>query len=90
MDVSFNRTVYEKVSLPELAVLDVTIRKLRDMVYPGEFLRKEKGKTVVKQDDPNWRHGSVSEDYVRDATELDLAIFRVLDELQVMKAKLSK
>ncbi len=82
MDINFNRTVYEKLILPDTAVVEVTRRKLLQMVYPGEYLRKEKGKVVVKQDDPHWRHGSVSEDYVRDATDLDIAVFKVLQELK--------
>ena len=36
----------------------------------------------LTQDDPHWRHGSVSEEKVRKATELDLAVFKVLEAIK--------
>lgn len=74
----------KQVDLTDEQVLQVTKAQLMRLVYPGEYLRYDgkKGKAVLKQDDPNWRHGSVSEEYIRDATELDLAVFRVLEALR--------
>ena len=72
----------KQIDLTEVQVLQVTKAQLMRLVYPGEYLRYDGNKAVLKQDDPNWRHGSVSEEYIRDATELDLAVFRVLEALR--------
>ncbi len=81
MKVRNTRMVYEDIDLNDQAVYDVTVKRLQQLLGNGEYLRTENGKVVVKQDDPGWRHGSVGEEYVRDATELDIAIFKVLNTL---------
>ena len=85
MKVSQWKEVYQEFELTDRAANDVAIEQLKQLVYPGEYLREEKvgkkTKLVLKQDDPNHRHGSISEDYVRDATELDVAVFKVLEAL---------
>lgn len=82
MEIQYTRRVSETITLTEEQVRSITRRKLLELVNPGEYLRTEKdGKIVLKQDDPHWRHGSVSEVYVRDATALDIAIFKVLENL---------
>lgn len=85
MKVNVSRVSYEEIELSDANVIDITRRKLLEMVYPGEYLRTESGKVVVKQDDPSWRHGSVHEEYCRDATEFDIAVFTVLASLNDIK-----
>lgn len=85
MKVKFYKSVLEEINLPEDAVNEVTINRLKQFLNGGEYLREEKGKTWLKQDDPDWRHGSVSEVVVREATELDIAVFKVLKALKEAK-----
>jgi hypothetical protein len=77
-------TIYkpEVVNLNNEQMKEVTICYLKTLVSPGEYLREEKGITVLKQDDPWHRHGSISEEYVRDATEQDILIFKLLGLLK--------
>jgi hypothetical protein len=82
MKVLQYRSVYEEINLTEETVNEITIKRLQMLVSPGEYLRTENGKTLLKQDDPGWRHGSVSEEVVREATELDIAVFKVLTVLR--------
>lgn len=92
MKIRNTRMVHEDIDLNDQAVYDVTVNRLRQLLGDGEYLRTENGKVVVKQDDSGWRHGSVRENYVRDATELDISIFEVLDALrterQIMVSKI--
>jgi len=82
MEINITQSTTSKINLPDHTVYEITSKKLKQMLYPGQFLRRDDaGKLIVKKDEDNWRHGSVSEDYVRDATELDIAIFKVLDAL---------
>ena len=86
MKITFARSVTEDIILPEATVTEVVERYLRQLVSPGEYLRKDAdGKTVVKQDDPDHYHGSISEHYVRDATEVDLAAFKLLEHIRSKK-----
>ena len=55
---------------------------LNELIYPAEYLRNINGEMWLTQDDPHWRHGSVSEEKVRKATELDLAVFKVLEAIK--------
>lgn len=82
MDFRFTRTETHKISLTDDEMKEIAIHTLKRMVSPEEYLRTENGKLVLKQDDPHWRHGSVSEEYVRHATDLDIAVFKVLEKLQ--------
>jgi hypothetical protein len=81
MEVTIRETNFRKISLSDNEVTEITKNKLKELVYPGEYLRFEKGKTVVKQNDPHHQHGSIDEDYVRDATDLDIAVFAMLEYL---------
>ena len=86
MKVKQWKEVYQEFELTDKAANEVAIKQLEQLVSPGEYLREEKvgkkTKLVLKQDDPNHRHGSISEEYVRDATELDIAVFAVLKALR--------
>lgn len=87
MKIKLSRTVYEEVDLSAHEVENIVLKKIAMMLGAGEYLREvpvgkgKKTKLVVKQDDPDWRHGSVQEYYVRDATELDIALFKVRDAI---------
>lgn len=82
MEITYNRTVTEYLQLPAYTVTEIAAKKIEQMLGEGEYLREENGKVVVKQDDPWHRHGSISEHNVRDATELDIALFAVLKALR--------
>lgn len=82
MKISQYRSVYEEMQLTDETVDKVTIARIKRLLGEGEYLRKVDGKTYLKQDDPGWRHGSISEVVVREATELDIAVFKVLDALR--------
>lgn len=80
------KEVLQEFELTDKAANEVAIKQLEQLVYPGEYLREvkegKKTKLVLKQDDPDHRHGSISEEYVRDATDLDVAVFKVLTALR--------
>jgi len=78
MEISHTEMTTKRIQLSNDTVDEVTRKRLLQLVYPGEYLRKEKDGVWLKQDDPHWRHGSVSEDVVRKATELDIAVFAVI------------
>jgi len=82
MKVEYKRTVYEELDLSNDTVNDITIRRLYRFLDGGEYLREENGKTFLKMDDPHWRHGSVSEVTVREATKLDIAVCEVISAIQ--------
>jgi hypothetical protein len=80
-------TVYETkatdINLDRRQMKEVTLAYLMSFVRPGEYLRTDhNGKLVLKMDDPYHRHGSISEEYVRDATELDIAVFDIIGRLR--------
>jgi hypothetical protein len=91
MMIKISHTVHQEVDLSDYQVDDIVLKKIARMLGAGEYLRKvpaskgNKAKLVVKQDDPNWRHGSVQEYYVRDATELDIALFTVQDAIYAQR-----
>lgn len=60
----------------------ITKSILQQLIQPGEYLRTDsEGIVWLKQDDPDHRHGSIHEEIVRKATELDKAVFLVLEAL---------
>lgn len=73
---------YRDIHLNDKQVEEISIAYLKQLVAPGEYLRKSGGKIWLKQDDPDWRHGSVSEETVREATEEDIAVFKVIALIQ--------
>ncbi len=79
MKVTYNKS-YE-FELRDSDITRATKIKLNQLIYPGEYLKTIKGEVWLAQDDPHWRHGSVSEEPIRKATELDLAVFKVLSAL---------
>ena len=85
MKVKIAKTVYEEINLSEGQIKDIIVKFLEQKISPGEYLREHKGVTSLMQDDPEWRHGSVSEEFVRVATEEDLLIFKFLDYMKALK-----
>ena len=85
MLINITREVTEQVNIPDKHAQEITIKWRETVVGHGYYLRKENEKIVVKEDDPYHRHGSISEEYVRDATEIDIHIFAVLKHLKDMK-----
>jgi 3-methyladenine DNA glycosylase/8-oxoguanine DNA glycosylase len=87
MKIKISHNVHQEVGLSDHLIDEIVLKKIDMMLGDGEYLREVpigkgmKTKLVVKQDDPNWRHGSVSEEYVRDATDLDIALFKVRDAI---------
>ncbi len=82
MRIQFDEVVRRDITLKDATVLEVTRRRLKELVHPGEFIREFGDKQYLKMDDPDWRHGSVSEVTIREATELDKAVFLVLKALK--------
>ena len=79
MTFKFEQLVTQELDLTKEESRRITKEYLRSLVGFNNYLRTDKGKAVVKEDDPNHRHGSISEEYVRDATEMDIAIFKLLE-----------
>ena len=85
MEVTIASTTYQKVKLTDEQVRDAAELYLMSLVRPGEYLRDVGGTIQLKYDDPDHRHGSISELYVRDATPLDIAVFGILHKLRSSK-----
>lgn len=82
MNVEITTYKTHKHTLTNGELKKATVEYLKGLVGHNNYLRNEKNKIVVKQDDPYHRHGSISEEYVRDATELDIAVFKVLSLIE--------
>lgn len=86
MKITFQEQQTRTIELPHEAAENVVIKFLQQLISPGEYIREEKrnGKTVkvLKQDDPDHRHGSISEFYVRDATDVDIAALKLISEIR--------
>jgi hypothetical protein len=62
-------------------VVEVTKKKLRDMLYPGEYLTARHGRfddALWLAKDEDSRHGSVGTEYLRKATEDEITIYKAL------------
>jgi len=79
MKIKVAETVYRDVNLPEHIVDEVTERRLMALVKPGEYLSPD-GKFLKKDED--YGHGSITSKVVREATDLDRAVFAVLDAMR--------
>lgn len=81
MELTIHTTTSSKVHLTDQQVDEITIKRLRQLVHPGEYLR-DTGQLVFLARDEEHHHGSVYSENVRAATTLDKAVFRVLDFLK--------
>lgn len=82
MKIKHIKTTVEELNLTDQTVDEITTNRLKMMLNGGEYIREQDNKTWLKCDDPNWHHGSVFELTIREATELDLAVFKVLDAIR--------
>lgn len=80
MKVTYNKSYEFELGSDDMK--RAATRVLTELVYPGQYLKTIKGEIWLAQDDPDWRHGSVSEEPIRKATELDLAVFTVLHAIK--------
>jgi len=86
MKITLETKVWQDVELSERSVDDIVRRKLDDLIYPGEFIKqRDTGQLVLMRADPNWRHGNPDDEFVRLATELDVAVIAVKDALKLKK-----
>lgn len=84
MDITLYETVEKKVRLNKSQMKEVALQYLKELVYPGEYLREIDGDTYVMEDDEHY-HGSISELRVRPATATDIKIFNMLNLLRELK-----
>ncbi len=82
MQITIQRTTYDKVNLTVENVVEVTKRKLIEMLHPGEYVTTKKdGKkdiTLWLARDEDRRHGSVGTEYLHKATDDEIAIYKTL------------
>lgn len=79
MKITVHTCVKHDVELTDYQVKEITINYLKSLLQPGQFLRVEDGKMVVKKGNPLLSDG----EHVREASELDMAIFKVLERIIV-------
>lgn len=79
MKFKYERLVTQELDLTQEEIEIIAKQYLRSLIGRNTYLRTENGKIVVKKDDPYHRHGSISEEYVRDASEMDITIFKLLE-----------
>lgn len=76
MLVNVRRTFFEEIDIPSETVNEIVERKLLQMVSPGEYIKDDEVMRVVDNGH------SIFAICVRDATELDKAVFKVLKEIK--------
>lgn len=82
MEVRYDELITRSVTLTPKQVTDIAIERLL-ILAQGKYLSKNRdGRWWVAKDEDNWRHGSVSTEYIREASELDLATFKVIEALR--------
>lgn len=81
MEISYVRRSTETINLPMETVNELTCKRLRQLVHPGEFLQPRGDKVYLRADDEHY-HGSTTSHDVREATQLDIAVFTVLKALE--------
>lgn len=82
MKIKVQKTTEEDVTISDREVDIIVVKRLRNIIYPGEYITERDGIDYLCMDDPNWRHGSVGTEVVRPATELDQAVCAVLSAIQ--------
>jgi hypothetical protein len=82
MEFNQSRVVHEKVRLGDATINDVAIYRLEQLLGQGKYLREKSSKQIITKDEDDW---PTREEYVRDATELDLVVFKVLAALRDAK-----
>lgn len=82
MEITIPRTTYDRVNLTPENVVEVTKKKLQDMLYPGDYVTMKhngkKDKTLWLAKDEDHYHGSVGTEYIREATEDEIILYKAL------------
>lgn len=76
MRVNIRRNFFEEIDIPSETVDEIVQRKLLQIVSPGEYMEEKNGTYKVMKVDHH-RH-SISTEFVREASDLDKAVFTVL------------
>lgn len=79
--ITHTKVTHETIHLDKAQSRELTIKYLKSLISPGEYLREKDGVLCLYQDDPYHRHGSISEEFVRVATPLDIDIVNLLNKL---------
>lgn len=92
MRITISQTVQHDVTLSDDDIERATLNYLKSIVRPGDYLQEKDGKTLLIQceEDLYGSHSSFSEKVVREATELDKAVFTVLSHLYKSRGKRDK
>lgn len=80
MKVRVSKTVFDDVILSEANINEITRARLQKIFYPGDYLAVKDGVLWVAEDE-DCRHGTPSTNYLRPATELESAAWRVLTDI---------
>lgn len=82
MKITVYETIEKYINLNTKQMKEVTQAYLMSLVSPGEYLRTDHTGKLVLKTDVHYRHGSIGEEYVRDATEFDIAVFDIISRLR--------
>ena len=85
MKVRVSKHIYEEVQLDKQAVREVTLTKLFEKIYPGEYIKEKNGEKWLMRNNPEHRDDSIEEILVRKATKLDLAILMIIESIKSEK-----
>lgn len=83
MEIEVSENITRKVHLTERQMDLIATSYLRRMLRPGEYIRDDNGKRMLVRDD-FMGHGSPVTRFVREATELDEAVYKVLRAMPKM------
>jgi hypothetical protein len=78
MDIEISKVSYEKISLSDEQVMQITIKYLKKLLQPGEWISPNN--RLMMEDDH--RHGSPIDRDVGEATEIQLAAWTMLNRLR--------
>lgn len=78
MDIEIAKTSFEKVSLTDKQVMEITMKQLKKLLQPGEWISPS-NRLMIEDEH---RHGSVSNLDVGQATELQLAAWTMINRLR--------
>lgn len=82
MKINGAKTTYIEMDVAESTILEAAIKIVRAKhnLHESYYLRD----TTIKQDDPEHRHGSISEVVVREADEDEIEAFAVIGHLKAL------
>lgn len=83
-----SHTLHVEFEVSNSELLDEAMLLVRKDVGLGTQHFLSADKLEVRYDDPHWRHGSVSEYTLRQATAVDLEAFAVISYLSALRSRL--